>query len=87
MSRIRAFGSALLLLALPLRLVDELLIFRLRLPHPQPGDVQLAPGQELQDVLLVDWRAVDSENGKSYVYVLEDDMVQKRYVAPGLCST
>ena len=40
--------------------------------------------EELQDVLLVDWRAVDSENGKSYVYVLEDDMVQKRYVAPGL---
>ena len=35
-------------------------------------------------MLLVDWRAVDSENGKSYVYVLEDDMVQKRYVAPGL---
>ncbi len=40
--------------------------------------------EELQDVLLVDWRAVDSEQGKNYVYVLEDDMVQKRYIVPGL---
>lgn len=40
--------------------------------------------EELWDVLLVDWHAVDTENGKNYVYVLEDDMVQKRYIVPGL---
>ncbi|WP_251209331.1 efflux RND transporter periplasmic adaptor subunit [Acetatifactor aquisgranensis] len=40
--------------------------------------------EELRDVLLVDWSAVEAEKGKSYVYVLEDDMVQKRYVVPGL---
>ena len=40
--------------------------------------------EELQDVLLVDWSAVDNEQGKSYVYLLEDDMVQKRFVVPGL---
>ncbi len=40
--------------------------------------------EELQDVLLVDWGALDSEKGKNFVYVLEDDMVQKRYVVPGM---
>lgn len=40
--------------------------------------------EELQGILLVDWRAVSSENGKSFVYVLENDMVQKRYIVPGL---
>lgn len=40
--------------------------------------------EELQDVLLVDWGAMDSEKGKNYVYVLEEDMVQKRYIVPGL---
>ncbi len=40
--------------------------------------------EELGDVLLVKWRALDIENGKSFVYVLENDMVQKRYVVPGL---
>lgn len=40
--------------------------------------------EELQGVLLADWKAVKSEKGKSYVYVLEGDMMQKRYVVPGL---
>lgn len=40
--------------------------------------------EELQNVLLADWGAVDNANGKNYVYVLEDDMVQKRYIVPGL---
>lgn len=40
--------------------------------------------EELENVLLVDWKAVDTENGKNFVYVLENDMVQKRYIVPGL---
>ncbi|MCI8799303.1 efflux RND transporter periplasmic adaptor subunit [Acetatifactor muris] len=42
--------------------------------------------EELQGVLLLDRSAVDSEEGKSYVYVLEEDMVQKRYIVPGLTN-
>lgn len=40
--------------------------------------------EELQDVLVLERGAVYPDNGKSYVYVLEGDMVQKRYVVPGL---
>lgn len=40
--------------------------------------------EELKDVPLLDWRAVETEKGKNYVNVLEGDMVQKRYVVPGL---
>lgn len=43
--------------------------------------------EKLQDVLMVNSRAVEKEDGKSYVYVLEDDMVKKRYVKAGLSST
>ncbi|MCI9337255.1 MAG: hypothetical protein HFH93_06910 [Lachnospiraceae bacterium] len=42
--------------------------------------------EELQNVLLVDWKALSIENGKNFVYVLEDDTVRKRYVTPGLTN-
>lgn len=56
-----------------------------------PDDLKGSPqyefhSEELENVLMVDWRAIDSENGKNYVYVLENDMVQKRYVVPGLSN-
>lgn len=54
-------------------------------PEDLKGSLQFQYNlEELQDVLLVDWKALDSEQGKSFVYVLEDDMVQKRYVVPGM---
>ena len=34
----------------------------------------------IQNVLTVPKRAVSRENGKTFVYVLEDDIIQKRYV-------
>lgn len=40
----------------------------------------------LQDVLIVDSKAVNPENGKSYVYVLDGDMLRKRYVEVGVDS-
>ena len=39
--------------------------------------------EQVQNVLLVERRAVSTEEGKSFVYVLEDDMVQKRFIVPG----
>lgn len=39
--------------------------------------------QELQDVLLVDNRAIQDEGKKSFVYVLEDGKLHKRYVTAG----
>jgi len=43
--------------------------------------------EELQDVLLVRKSAIHSEDGKSYVYLLEDDIVKKRYVQTGVSNT
>ena len=40
--------------------------------------------QELKDVLLVNKNAVRKEDGKYYVYILEDGAVHKRYVSVGL---
>ena len=40
--------------------------------------------QELNDVLLVNKNAVRKEDGKYYVYILEDGAVHKRYVSVGL---
>lgn len=42
--------------------------------------------EELKDILLVDWSAVSAENGKYFVYVLDGDMVQKRYIMIGLTN-
>jgi hypothetical protein len=42
---------------------------------------------ELQEVLLVAKNAVHKEDGKSFVYLLEDDTVQKRYVVTGWGNT
>ena len=43
-----------------------------------------ARAEEMQDILLVKKNAISSENGKSYVYLLEDDIVKKRYVLTGI---
>lgn len=40
--------------------------------------------EKLQKVLLVNRSVVSSEDKKSYVYVLDDDMIQKRYIVQGL---
>ncbi len=40
--------------------------------------------QELNDVLLVNKEAVRKEDGKNYVYILEDGAVHKRFVTVGL---
>ena len=40
----------------------------------------------LQNVLTVDSRAVNPENGKNYVFVLDGDMLRKRYVEVGVDS-
>jgi hypothetical protein len=40
--------------------------------------------QELKDVLLVSKEAVRKEDGKTYVYILEDGVVHKRFVTVGL---
>lgn len=40
--------------------------------------------EKLENVHLVDRDVVDIEQGKSYVSILEDDMIQKRYIVPGL---
>lgn len=40
--------------------------------------------EELQGILVLERSAVYPDNGKNYVYVLEGDMVQKRYIVPGL---
>lgn len=42
--------------------------------------------EELQDILIVDRKAVNTEDKKSYVYVLEEGMVQKRYIVPGFSN-
>lgn len=42
--------------------------------------------EELQNVLLVDRSAISKEDGKNYVYVLEDNMVRKRYIVQGLAN-
>lgn len=42
--------------------------------------------EELQNVLLIDRKAVNNEEKKSYVYILEDDMIQKRYIVSGLSN-
>lgn len=39
-----------------------------------------------ENVVVVPRRAVHQEGGKSYVYILEDDMQKKRYVTEGLRS-
>ena len=43
-----------------------------------------ANSQELKNVLLVDKDAVQKEEGKYFVYLLEDGVVHKRYVSLGL---
>ena len=43
--------------------------------------------QKLQDVLMVDSRAVEREEGKEFVYILDGDMVKKRFVKTGLNSS
>jgi multidrug efflux pump subunit AcrA (membrane-fusion protein) len=40
--------------------------------------------QELKDVLLVSKEAIRKEDGKTYVYILEDGVVHKRFVTVGL---
>ncbi len=42
--------------------------------------------QEIHNILLVDKEAVQKEERKNYVYVLEDGVVHKRYVTVGLSS-
>lgn len=42
--------------------------------------------EQLQNILLVDKGAVDREEGKVYVYVLDGDAVQKRFVMVGLSN-
>lgn len=43
--------------------------------------------EKLQGVLLIDRKAVCNEEKKKYVYVLNDDMIQKRYIVLGLNQT
>lgn len=43
--------------------------------------------EKLQDVLLADKGAVNREDEKYYVYVLWEDMVQKRYIVQGAANT
>ena len=40
--------------------------------------------QEVSDVIIVDKNAVRNEEGKSYVYMLEDGMMKKRFVITAL---
>lgn len=42
--------------------------------------------QNLQNVLLVDREALQKDGGKTFVYVLEDGVVHKRFVSVGLSS-
>ena len=42
--------------------------------------------QKLQDVLVVSKNAIRKEDGKYFVYILEDGAVHKRYVSVGLSS-
>ena len=42
--------------------------------------------EELQNILVTESGAVSKEDGKTYVYVLNGDMVQKRYVVTGTGS-
>ena len=43
--------------------------------------------EKLQDVLLLNRKLIGLENEKSYVQILEGDMMQKRYVVTGLRNT
>ena len=40
--------------------------------------------ERLQNVLLIDKSLIRMDEDKSYVRILEDDMIQKRYILPGL---
>lgn len=40
--------------------------------------------ERLQNVLLIDKSVIRMDEDKSYVRILEDDMIQKRYILPGL---
>jgi len=43
--------------------------------------------QKLENVLMVDLKAVNKEDGKEFVYIQEDDMVKKRFVKTGMRNT
>ena len=43
--------------------------------------------EEVQDILMVERKAIQYESGKEYVYVLEGDMIRKRYVETALNSS
>lgn len=52
------------------------------------GSVEFsARTEELKDVLLVKKTAVSSEDGRNFVYLLEDDIVKKRYILTGIGNT
>lgn len=42
--------------------------------------------QRLEDVLLIDKKAINKEEGKDYVYILEDGAVHKRFVTTGMST-
>lgn len=39
--------------------------------------------QEIRNVLLVDRNAIEKEDNKSFVYILENDIISKRYISEG----
>ena len=42
--------------------------------------------QEVKNVLLVDREALQKDGGKTFVYVLEDGVIHKRFISVGLSS-
>lgn len=76
---------------LPESLSEDLILIELEeavTPKDLKGNITYEGSTEaLQNILVADRKAIQSEDGKTFVNVLEDDMVQKRYVVTVLNNT
>ena len=76
---------------LPLSLSQDLILIEL---DGEIEEAQLKVGfrfrgisEDVQEILMVERGAIQQEDGKEYVYVLDGDMIQKRYVETALSAS
>jgi multidrug efflux pump subunit AcrA (membrane-fusion protein) len=76
---------------LPLSLSQDMILIEL---DGEIEEAQLKAGfrfrgisEDVQEILMVERGAIQQEDGKEYVYVLDGDMIQKRYVETALSAS
>ena len=76
---------------LPLSLSQDMILIEL---DGEIEEAQLKAGfrfqgisEDVQEILMVERSAIQQEDGKEYVYVLDGDMIQKRYVETALSAS